>query len=152
MLSVEYAADLTAYVGTVLGSSQPVEVTQQAINQFGALSGDQNWFHVDPERAAREMPDGRTIAHGLYLLSLAPALQTQIFRILHRGRGLNYGYDRVRFIRPVTVGSQIRMTQRLMAVEPHPQGTRLESEQRFDSDTAPGPVLIAHNILLVFAP
>jgi acyl dehydratase len=149
MVIIERAADLAAYVGTVLGMSAPVEVTQQAVSQFGALSGDENWFHVDPERAARDMPNGRTIAHGLYILSLAPALQKQIFSIQQRGRGLNYGYDRVRFVRPIHVGAHIRMIQRLIAVTPHAQGTKIESDQSFEVEGETGPALIARNILLV---
>ena len=108
MLTVDTAPDLAAHAGTLLGHSGWVEISQDKIDVFADLTGDRHWIHVDVARAAREMPDGRTIAHGLFILSLIPNLQHEIYAVERRGAGLNYGYDRVRFISPVPVGSQVQ--------------------------------------------
>src|SRR5687767_6501358 len=114
MLTVEHAIELQLHAGRPMGSSDWFRIEQQHIDDFARLSGDDHWIHVDTERAAREMPAGKTIAHGLYVLSLIPSLQRQIFAIRRRGRGLNYGYDRVRFLTPVPVESRIRLTMSLV--------------------------------------
>lgn len=152
MLNVEHSLDLKAWTGQVLGTSEWVTVTQEAIDDFARISGDDHWIHVDTERAQREMPDGRTIAHGLYLLSLIPALQRQIYTIRNRGRGLNYGYDRVRFVAPVPVGSRIRLKQTLVNATPHERGTRLEIDAEFEIEGREKPALVARNILLIENP
>jgi acyl dehydratase len=149
MLKVERAADLQAHAGGVLGVSGWVAVEQQAIDAFARLSGDDNWIHVDVERASREMPGGRTIAHGLYVLSLIPRLQREVYAVQRRGRGLNYGYERVRFLAPVPVGSRIRLTMSLIEAAPHPKGTRIEAEATMEIEGSVRPALIARTIVLI---
>lgn len=149
MLTVERAPDLKAHAGQLLGHSSWVLVEQSAIDEFARLTGDDQWIHVDVERAAREMPDGRTIAHGLYLLSLVPRLQREIYAIRTRGRGLNYGYDRVRFISPVPVGSRVRLALSLVDVEPHQLGSRIEAELSIELEGAAKPALIGRGIVLI---
>ena len=75
MLIVDHARDLAAHEGQLLGRSAWMTVTQEAIDDYARLTGDDHWIHVDVERAAREMPGGKTIAHGLFIISLQPALQ-----------------------------------------------------------------------------
>jgi len=152
MFTVDRPIDLKAHVGEVLGVSGWLEVTQQAINDFAANSGDDHWIHVDAERARREMPGGRTIAHGLYLLSLAPALQRQIYTIRNRGRGLNYGYDRLRFVAPVPVNSRIRLKQTLVEVAEHKRGVRLEFDEEIEIEHSEKPALVVRHILLIENP
>lgn len=149
MLTVERAIDLKAHAGKVLGSSDWVTVEQEAIDTFARLTGDDHWIHVDRERARREMPGGRTIAHGLYLLSLIPFLQRSIYAVRRRGRGLNYGYDRVRFVSPVQEGSRVRLTLKLIDAAPHPRGTRVETETTIELEGSHRPALVASNILLI---
>ncbi len=149
MLAVEHALDLQSQAGHRLGHSGWVEVTQEDIDAFARLTGDDQWVHVDGERAAREMPGGRTIAHGLYLLSLMPRLQRDIYLIRRRGRGLNYGYDRVRFVSPVPVGSRVRLALTLVEAAAHPRGTRIEMEATIELEGAERPAVVARNILLV---
>ncbi|MCT8989902.1 MaoC family dehydratase [Chelativorans sp. SCAU2101] len=149
MLTVERAIDLKAHAGKVLGSSDWVTVEQEAIDTFARLTGDDHWIHVDRERARREMPGGRTIAHGLYLLSLIPFLQRSIYAVRRRGRGLNYGYDRVRFVSPVQEGSRVRLTLKLIDAAPHPRGTRVETETTIELEGSDRPALVASNILLI---
>ena len=149
MFKVKTASDLVARAGTLLGHSDWVLVEQAAIDAFAELTGDTHWIHVDTQRAAREMPGGRTIAHGLLLLGLVPNLQKQIYGIEQRGIGLNYGYDRVRFISQVPVDSRVRLALTLEAVEPHARGTRIVTTAQLDIEGGTKPALIARNILLV---
>lgn len=152
MLTVNRAADLAAYTGKVLGHSDWVEIDQNKIDAFAALTGDRHWIHVDVVRSGREMPGGRTIAHGLFLLSLIPDLQHQIYAVESRGAGLNYGYDRVRFVSPVPVGSMVRLALTLSAIEPHSQGTRVLTESTIEIAGSAKPALVANNILLLRDP
>ena len=94
---------------TEWGATRGEAVTQETIDRFAELTLDDNWYHVDIERAARELPGGKTIAHGLYTLSLVPGLSKQIFRMSAHGRAFNYGYDKVRYPAPVPVGSRLRL-------------------------------------------
>lgn len=149
MLTVERAIDLQSHAGQPIGSSDWITVEQKHIDDFARLSGDDNWIHVDAERAAREMPGGRTIAHGLYVLSLIPWLQRGIFAVRRRGRGLNYGYDRVRFLVPVPVGSRIRLTMALVQATAQPTGTRIEFDATVEIEGSEKPALIARSIVLI---
>ncbi|MFC1405098.1 MULTISPECIES: MaoC family dehydratase [Streptacidiphilus] len=109
-------ADFTAAVGTELGSSEWLTVDQDRINLFAEATGDHQWIHVDPERAAAG-PFGTTIAHGYLTLSLIPALVKECYSIEGGLRmAVNYGSDKVRFPAPVPVGSTIRATAELVSV------------------------------------
>ncbi|MBL4600600.1 MAG: hypothetical protein JKX93_16685 [Rhizobiaceae bacterium] len=99
--------------------------------------------------SAPAVEDGRTIAHGLYLMSLIPVLQRQIYRISKRGRGLNYGYDRVRFVSSVAVESRIRLKQTLVDATPHKIGARLEIDVEIEIEGGEKPAMVARNILLI---
>ena len=149
MLNVRRAADLGPLAGSRLGQSQWLVIEQAMIDSFAALTGDAHWIHIDAGRAANEMPGGRTIAHGLFLLSLIPGLHRQIYAIAERGAGLNYGYDRIRFTAPVPVGSRIRLVLALVSAEPHRLGTTLVTDATIEIEGAEKPALIARNILLV---
>ena len=149
MLTVETALDLKTYAGQALGTSEWQTVTQKMIDDFAKISGDDHWIHIDVDRARREMPDGRTIAHGLYLMSLIPVLQRQIYTIRKRGRGLNYGYDRVRFVSSVAVESRIRLKQTLVDATPHKIGARLEIDVEIEIEGGEKPAMVARNILLI---
>lgn len=149
MLIVEHAIDLQLHAGRALGSSDWFTIEQQHIDDFARLSGDDNWIHVDTERAAREMPAGKTIAHGLYVLSLIPWLQRQIFAVRRRGRGLNYGYDRIRFLTPAQVDSRIRLTMSLVQANSQATGTRIELDATVEIEGSERPALIARTIVLI---
>jgi acyl dehydratase len=149
IVDVEHARDLAAWSGCPLGATPWSAITQAKIGAFAAVTGDDHWIHVDAERAAREMPGGRTIVHGLLLLSLIPALQRQIFHIRHRGRGLNYGYDRVRFVRPVTCGARIRLAQSLVEARPGDGGTRLTLDSEIELEGSDKPAVVARGIVLI---
>ncbi len=149
MVVVETAMELAQHAGRSLGATDWTEITQARIDSFADLSGDDHWIHVDTARAAREQPGGKTIAHGLYLLSLIPRLQRQLFRIERRGAGLNYGYDRVRFVAPVPVGSLVRLTQTLTSATRRGDGTQLEITSTIEIRGSARPALVAEGLLLV---
>src|SRR6202047_4066678 len=108
MLEVERGTDLTAYVGKEIGVSDWYIVTQEQIDKFADATGDHQWIHVDVERAKKEMPGGKTIAHGYLTLSLLPRLAPTLLKVNKRKRGINYGSNKIRFTNPVPAGSRIR--------------------------------------------
>ncbi|RKU00358.1 dehydratase [Burkholderia sp. Nafp2/4-1b] len=98
---------LHARVGAEPLASGWVEIDQQRVDGFADATGDHQWIHVDPERARRESPFGGPIAHGFLTLSLIPALMTDAMRF-EQQMGVNYGLNRVRFLKPVPVGARVR--------------------------------------------
>lgn len=100
--------EVEAAVGTEVGVSDWVEVTQQRIDQFAQATGDEQWIHVDVERAARELPGRTTIAHGLLTLSLAPLFVRSVMGVKGIKNTLNYGANRIRYLSPVPAGSKLR--------------------------------------------
>ena len=117
MLEVERPADLALCRQGDRGQ-RLVHRDQALIDKFADATGDHQWIHVDVERAKREMPGGKTIAHGWLTLSLVPRLASTLYRVKKRSRGLNYGSNRVRFTGQVPAGSRIRLRQRIKSVEP----------------------------------
>ena len=99
--------DLQALVGQEIGVSDWLTIEQSRIDEFARATGDEQWIHVDPVRAAQG-PFGATIAHGFLTLSLIPACLQTAFHCDDVRMGLNYGLDRVRFVTPVKVGSRLR--------------------------------------------
>lgn len=105
-------------------------VSQQLIDQFAALSGDDYWIHTDPERCKTQSPFGTTIAHGFLTLILLPKLKTpQSWEITGFGNMLNYGSDKLRFTGAVPAGSKIHARSRVKSIERLPKGTRFTLEQ-----------------------
>ena len=109
--------DLLDHVGEEIGVSDWVEIDQAKIDGFADATGDHQWIHVDPERAAREVPGGKTIAHGFLLLSMFPGLSDEFFSVEHNSYSLNYGLDRLRFTAMVPVGSRVRLRQSIASAE-----------------------------------
>jgi acyl dehydratase len=112
------AQELSAAVGTELGVSRWVEVTQQRIDRFAEATGDRQWIHIDPERARRESPYRATVAHGYLTLSMLPVFIYDVIRLEGVKQSVNYGSNRVRFPAPVIAGSRLRGRIRLAAAEP----------------------------------
>ena len=96
-----------------LGTSEWHAIDQERINLFAEATGDHQWIHVDVERAKKEMPAGKTIAHGYLTLSLIPMLNHQISHINNVRNGINYGCNKVRFTSPVPAGSRVRARAKL---------------------------------------
>jgi acyl dehydratase len=108
--------EVRAAVGTHLGYSDWLEITQERIDQFAEATGDHQWIHVDPVRAA-EGPFGATIAHGYLTLALTNLFLPQILDVQDVSMGVNYGANKLRFPAPVPVGSKVRAGAELVAVE-----------------------------------
>jgi acyl dehydratase len=107
-------AEAVNLVGEELGASPWVVVDQDRINAFADATGDDQWIHVDLQRAASESPYGTTIAHGFLTLSLIPALSRNNYRVDNAKMGINYGLNKVRFLAPVPAGSRVRLRSELI--------------------------------------
>lgn len=151
MIEVDTPAELAAHAGQELGVGDWLLVDQERINGFADATGDHQWIHVDVERAAREAPGGKTIAHGYLTLSLLPLLSQTVFKIRRRSRGINYGTDKVRFISPVPSGSRIRARQTLLSATPVDGGYRFVYEATVEIEKQVRPALIAQTISIAYA-
>ncbi|GAN78192.1 MaoC family dehydratase [Acidisphaera rubrifaciens] len=151
MLVVERAADLADYVGKSVGVSDWITVDQKMIDTFAEATGDHQWIHVDVERAKREMPGGRTIAHGYLTLSLLPRLAAGLWNVRQRSRGLNYGSNKIRFTAPVPAGSRIRLQQTLVSLEPvEGNGHRLTMASTVEIEGGTRPALVAEVLTVIY--
>lgn len=111
-------AVLEAQIGHEVGVSNWITVDQPMIDQFAKTTHDDQWIHIDPERAARETPFGGTIAHGFLTLSLASRFAYDCFDMAPgQVMGINYGFNKLRFLSPVRVGNRLRGRFTLSAVK-----------------------------------
>lgn len=149
---VERAADLAAYSGTTLGTSGWVALDQAKIDAFAELTGDDHWIHIDTARAARDMPQGKTIVHGFLVLALIPFLQRSVFTVKQRGKGLNYGCNRVRFVSPVPVGSRVRLKQAVKECVQVEGAARITFECTMEIEGQERPALVAETIVQIHDP
>ena len=151
MLKLETPKDVLEHVGRELGPSEWLTVTQEMIDTFAKATGDHQWIHVDVERAKREMPGGKTIAHGYLTLSLLPRLAPTLMTIAKRRRGLNYGSNKIRFISPVPAGARIRLRQKLLKAEPvEDSGIRITSQMTMEVEGSERPAMVAETISVVY--
>jgi acyl dehydratase len=144
-----HAAD--RHVGLELGVTGWMPVDQDRIDEFARCTGDDQWIHVDPERAGRESPWGTTVAHGyLTLALLAPSAFEVFIRPAGAGRAFNYGLDKVRFISPVKSGDRVRTRIRLLGVQVKADGQRLlTTENTVEIEGSDKPALVAQALMLV---
>jgi acyl dehydratase len=150
MIEVDRPADMQAHVGQKLGTSEWIIVDQQKIDDFARLTGDDNWIHIDVERAARELPDGKTIAHGLLTLSLMPYLAAQTLKIRKRSRSINYGSNKIRFPAAVKCGARLRLHRTLQKFEPVEGGARLTFSNVMEIEGEERPAMAAETISVVY--
>ena len=109
MLELERPGDLAQYVGKEIGVSDWFTVDQAIIDKFADATGDHQWIHVDPERAKRETPFGTTVAHGFLTMSLLSIMSYEVMPVIEgTTMGVNYGFDKLRFISPVRSGRRVR--------------------------------------------
>jgi len=149
MLTVSFA-ELPALAGREIGVSDWLTIDQDRIDRFAQATGDRQWIHVDRERAAREMPGGKTIAHGYLTLALIPALIQELLTIEGLKRGLNYGADKVRFTNMVPEGSRVRARQKLLSVTPRGGGLQLVSEITIEIEGEKRAACIAETISIIY--
>jgi acyl dehydratase len=142
MITFGSPSEMAGSVGSHLGYSDWLEITQERINAFADATDDHQWIHVDPDRA-RSGPFGTTIAHGYLTLSLAVRFVAEIFKVEGVAMGVNYGNNRVRFVSPVPVGSKLRAGGTLAAVEEVPGGFQATIDLTFEIEGAPKPACVA---------
>lgn len=142
-------AELQALVGQDIGTSEWITVDQQCINLFADATGDHQWIHVDPVRAAAG-PFGTTVAHGFLTLSLLPEMSESAFGIDESTLGLNYGLNRVRFPAPVPVDSRLRGHFKLLSFEAIAGGAQMVIEVTMEREGSGKPVCVAESIVRRF--
>jgi len=139
-------AGLRELVGTHLGNSDWLEITQERVNTFADATGDHQWIHVDPERA-KDGPFGGTIAHGYLTLSLGPVLFPSIATVTGIKMGVNYGAGKVRFLSPVKVGANLRLSAELTSLEELPgNGAQVYMTFTFEIEGSEKPAAVAEII------
>jgi acyl dehydratase len=141
--------EFKAAVGTEIGASEWVEITQDRINRFAEATCDEQWIHVDHDRAKDELPGGKTIAHGLLSLSLAPMFIRSVIDLNGLRNTLNYGADRIRYLSPVPAGSRIRgRTSIAEAEDVPPDGLRVNYRMVIEIEGSERPACVAELIAL----
>lgn len=136
--------------GEHLGYSEWHTVTQEQVNTFAEATGDHQWIHVDPERAAQG-PFGATIAHGYLTLSLLPMLGKEIYQVNNTSMGINYGLNKVRFPQPVPVDARIRAGAELAEVTDIEGGKQAIVRWTVEIDGAQKPACIAEMVTRLHA-
>jgi len=128
-----------------------LQVTQEMINRFADLTGDHQWIHVDVERAKRESPYKRPIAHGYLTLSLLGSLSIDVGVVpSDAGAGFNYGLDKVRFLAPVPAGARVRLRVSLDSVEDKSNGQLLiRTKNVLEIENSDKPALFAEALALI---
>ena len=147
---IESIEALKGLIGEHLGYSEYMDVSQERVNKFAEATGDFQWIHIDVEKA-NAGPFGGPIAHGYLTLSLGPVLLPQAFTVGGIAIGVNYDANKVRFIAPVKVGSQIRAGFKLLTVEDTAGGARVTLEATFECEGASKPSCVAEVIFQYFA-
>lgn len=142
--------ELKEAVGETLGPTEWRTVTQEQVNTFAEATDDHQWIHVDPERA-KESPFGGTIAHGFLTLSLLPSFMTQLMSVGEIEMAVNFGLNKVRFSKPVPVGSRVRATGTVVSVKNSPAGQLAELKVAVEVEGERRPVCVAEALLLYVA-
>jgi acyl dehydratase len=144
-------AGLSGRIGQELGVSDWVAIDQERINTFASCTGDNQWIHVDVERAKRESPFRGPVAHGYLTLAMVAPLAMQMGIIpKDAAAGLNYGIDKVRFLAPVPAGARVRLRVVLAAVEPREAGQMImKTQNTLEVEGAEKPALIAETLALL---
>ncbi|MDQ3675191.1 MAG: MaoC family dehydratase [Actinomycetota bacterium] len=149
MVTINGISELRAKAGEELGVSDWHEVTQESVDEFARVSGDDQWIHVDPERA-RQTPFGGTIAHGYYTLSLHPMFAKQLVSFEGFAFAVNYGLNKVRFPAPLPVGNRVRMRMTLAEVQDVLGGAQITIVLSFEGEGALKPVCVAEQLTRVY--
>ena len=142
--------DARGLEGKEVGLSDWVVIDQNRIDLFAEATDDFQWIHVDVDRAAREMPDGKTIAHGYLTLALIPALTGGFVDIRNLERGINLGVNKVRFYTPVLVGDRVRARATVLTARRRAGALLLTSETRIEVENSKKPACIAETLGMYF--
>jgi len=139
-----------ALEGVEVGLSDWVVIDQNRIDQFAEATGDYQWIHVDTERAAKELPGGRTIAHGYLTLSLLPALTDDFVELRNLARAINFGANKVRFYTPVQAGDRVRARATVLQARRRAGALLLTSETRIEVEDERKPACVAETLGMYF--
>ena len=145
--TVATPGELSNLVGAELVGEDWLTIDQGRIDAFAGATGDFQWIHVEPERAAAG-PFGATIAHGYLTLSLITLLTEGLLEVGGTGAVVNYGLDKVRFVQPVRVGSRLRARSEVIAVDESGQGYRVSLRVTIEIEGSERPALVAETIVL----
>ena len=141
--------DIKSAIGAEVGVSDWLEISQDRIDKFAEATCDEQWIHVDQDRAKAELPGGKTIAHGLLSLSLAPMFVRSVMGLKGLKNTLNYGADRIRYLAPVPAGSRLRGRTRIVeAVDIPPDGLRVSYRMAIEIEGSERPACVAELIAL----
>ena len=143
----EEPADLLKLVGQRLGTTEWMQITQDQVDRFADATGDKQWIHTDPQRAAKG-PFKGTIAHGYLTLALTPAVISQVLQIRELTAALNYGLNKVRFPTPLPVGSQVRAAVTVMSAQQKTSGVESVFTLTYEIDGEERPACVADVIVL----
>ena len=147
MKTFQTLSDLAACAGQEVAVSDWITITQQQVNLFAQATGDHQWIHVDPEKAAAG-PFGGAIAHGFLTLSLLPRFFESSMEVIDCRMGVNYGLNKVRFMAPVPVGSRLRARMKLLSAEPiDGSGLQMAWEVTVEREGAAKPVCVAESLV-----
>jgi acyl dehydratase len=144
---LDQPTDLLGLVGQSLGATEWMNVTQQQVDLFAEATGDHQWIHTDPERAARG-PFKGTIVHDYLTLSMTPAVIAQVLEIRELTAALNYGVNKVRFPTPVRVGSQVRAIVTVASAQQKTSGVESVFTLTYEIDGEERPACVADVIVL----
>jgi len=147
---IESIEDAKALEGAEVGLSDWAVIDQHRIDQFAEATSDYQWIHVDTERAAREMPDGKTIAHGYLTLALIPALTSAFVDVTNLERAINFGVNKVRFYTPVPVGARVRGRAKVLQARRRAGALLLTSEVRIEVEGERKPACVAETLGMYF--
>ncbi|MBD3374639.1 MaoC family dehydratase [candidate division KSB1 bacterium] len=136
--------------GTEIGPTEYVEITQKQINTFARATGDFQWIHVDEERAKRESPFKKTIAHGYLTVSMIPTLLFKILDVRNSQMTVNYGIEKLRFGEPVLVNDRIRLKAKLASVKQLRKITRVVVEGKIEIENKNKPAVEGSVVLLYY--
>lgn len=142
--------DAKALEGKEVGLSDWIVIDQDRINQFAEATNDYQWIHVDEERAARELPDGKTIAHGYLTLGLIPALTGNFVHVENLAKALNFGCNKVRFYSMVPVGSRVRGRATVLSARMRGGAMHLVSETKVEVEGIRKPACVAETLGMYF--
>ena len=138
---------LKELIGQELGPSDWLEVTQDDIDRFADVTGDHQWIHVDPERAATESPYGTTVAHGNLTLSLVDSFRPQLIQNRGVKMGINYGFNKVRFPAAVPAGTRVRARAEVLTVEDLGDGWwQVVTKYTIEGEQSEKPVCVAESV------
>ncbi len=142
--------DAKALEGNEVGLSDWVVIDQTRIDQFAEATTDYQWIHVDTERAARELPEGKTIAHGYLTLALIPALTGNFIEVPNLTRAINFGLNKVRFYTPLLTGSRVRARATILQARRRAGALLLTSEVRIEIEDERKPACVAETLGMYF--